>query len=68
MGRYINITSTGKELSWRKAQELINDGAKQIPEPSVWNPNLVCVVDNGVFEADVKNNLLINLISLNKTI
>jgi hypothetical protein len=51
MGRYINKTSTGQELGWRKAQPLIDDGAKVIPPPTTWQPGLVCVVDNGVFQA-----------------
>lgn len=51
MGRYINELSTGQPIGWRKAQALINDGAKEIPQPAEWRPNLVCVVDNGVFEA-----------------
>ncbi len=51
MGKYINKTSTGEQLGWDKTETLIKDGAKEIPEPTQWRPNLVCVVDNGVFEA-----------------
>lgn len=51
MGRYINQTSNGNPIGWRKAQALINDGAKEIPQPTTWRPNIVCVVDNGIFEA-----------------
>ena len=52
MGRYINQTSTGASLgTFDKAEQLEKDGATIIPEPAEWVPNLVCVVDNGMFEA-----------------
>jgi len=51
MGRYINKTSTGKGLLWTKVNDLINDGAREIDPPTEWRPNLVCVIDNGAFEA-----------------
>ena len=54
MGRYINHTSTGTPLSARgKVRELIADGAT-LYGGSLKNANLdtlVCVVDNGPFEA-----------------
>lgn len=50
MGRYINKTPTGP-IGLRKVHALIIDGAKQIPAPTEWRPNLVCVVDNGIFDA-----------------
>lgn len=52
MGKYINKTTTGTVLSAvGKADQLIADGAKEIPEPSSWEPNLVCVVENNIFDA-----------------
>lgn len=52
MGYYINIDSKGTELpSLGKANHLIQDGAKQIPVPQEWQEGIVCVVDNGFFEA-----------------
>jgi len=50
MGYYINETSKGEALpASGKAMMLIKDGAKVVqPE---FQPNLVCVVDNGFFEA-----------------
>jgi hypothetical protein len=50
MGYYINQTSTGQPLpSIGKVKALVLDGAKIVaPE---YQPNLVCVVDNGPFEA-----------------
>lgn len=51
MGRYINKTSTGEELSRKKVEDLIKDGAKEILPPTEWRPGLVCVADNGSFEA-----------------
>jgi len=50
MGYYINKTSTGKELpSSGKAQMLIEDGAEEVLP--MFTENLICVVDNGFFEA-----------------
>lgn len=52
MGKYINADSKGKSLgSYYKADALCADGAKRIEEPESFIPNLVCVVDNGPFEA-----------------
>lgn len=53
MGRYINKDSRDKPLSKHfKAEELIEDGAILLPiPPAEWMPNLVCVVDNGYFQA-----------------
>ena len=50
MGYYINVTSTGKELGREKVEELIDDGAI-IVSGNEFVPNLICVVDNGLFEA-----------------
>lgn len=52
MGKYININSKGEPLSvHHKATELLADGATLVSTPKVWIPNLICVVDNGLFEA-----------------
>lgn len=50
MGYYVNKTSEGKELGAKnKVQTLVDDGARIVsPE---WRENLICVVDNGFFEA-----------------
>jgi len=50
MGYYINETSRGIQLpASGKARVLISDGAVRVaPE---FQPNLICVVDNGLFEA-----------------
>lgn len=50
MGKYINETSNGTLLGARgKVQQLLNDGAKRTD--ATWKPNLICVIDNGLFEA-----------------
>ena len=50
MGKYINETSNGTPLGARgKVQQLLNDGAKRTD--ATWKPNLICVLDNGLFEA-----------------
>lgn len=52
MGYYINKTSDGKALPARgKVAALIADGAQIIDLPFVWEEDIVCVVDNGLFEA-----------------
>lgn len=53
MGRYVNKLSNGRALApFGKAQDLIQDGATHInPAPQNFIPNLICVVDNGIFEA-----------------
>jgi hypothetical protein len=53
MGRYINQTSIEKmgTSAESKISALLNDGAKEVPQPTKWVPNLVCVVDNGIFAA-----------------
>jgi len=52
MGYYINKTSKGIELPvFDKADYLILDGAKEIPEPDEFVENLVCVVENCIFDA-----------------
>lgn len=52
MGYYINTKRDGTPLAPRdKADSLIADGATEISEPTKWQPNLVCVVQNGVFDA-----------------
>jgi len=50
MGKYINKTSKGKILlATGKVEALVFDGAfLTIP---AWKENLVCVIDNGNFEA-----------------
>ncbi len=51
MGYYINRTSTGRTLLPKgKANALVNDGAT-IVDGSSFQENLICVVDNGLFEA-----------------
>lgn len=50
MGYYINTNSKGEELAPNsKALQLVADGAK-IVKPE-WQENLVCVVENGFFDA-----------------
>lgn len=51
MGKYINQNSKGETLGLEKAKELIADGATPITEPKEWQEGLVCVVNNGFFEA-----------------
>jgi hypothetical protein len=53
MGLYINIDSKGKPLPARgKAAKLIEDGAELLfDSPNKWEEGLVCVVNNGPFEA-----------------
>lgn len=52
MGQYIN-TVKGNDLPRHgKAQFLIQHaGAKIVPMPALFTDNIVCVVDNGAFEA-----------------
>lgn len=52
MGKYINETTNGPlGSSFReKCSGLIKDGATPI-EPTEFQPNLICVVDNHVFAA-----------------
>jgi hypothetical protein len=53
MGKYINQTSKGGvgASANAKCAALIADGAVEITQPSGFQPNLVCVVDNGPFAA-----------------
>jgi hypothetical protein len=52
MGVYINLKSNGSPLPAKgKAEELIKDGGIIVPFPSEYRPNLVCVVQNGLFDA-----------------
>ncbi len=52
MGKYINTNSRGEQLSHTsKHRDLIADGAKLLPNPPKYQENLVCVVDNGFFQA-----------------
>ena len=47
MGRYINQNSKGEAAPIKgKADFLINDGAREIETPEVFEENLVCVVEN----------------------
>lgn len=51
MGFYVNQDSKGNILpSKGKVQALVNDGATILEKPE-FTENLVCVVDNGAFEA-----------------
>ena len=51
MGKYINQTSGGNPLpATLKAAELVKDGATIVFNPK-FQENLVCVVNNGPFEA-----------------
>jgi hypothetical protein len=53
MGKYVNETSKGGVGSSAdsKCQAILNDGGVEIPEPKEFVPNLVCVVNNGMFGA-----------------
>ncbi len=52
MGRYINQNSKGESLPANgKAKALIADGAKVIPQPTEFEEDIVCVVENGMFDA-----------------
>ena len=51
MGYYINNKSNGQVLGARKYNDLVADGAQPIASPTNWEEGLVCVVDNGMFEA-----------------
>jgi hypothetical protein len=52
MGQYINHTPAGVLAQKGKAFDLIKCGAKLLlSAPSQWEENLICVVDNGIFEA-----------------
>lgn len=58
MGKYINVNSKGAGLpSLNKAIALVNDGAvilhygTTVPESLKFQENLVCVVENGLFDA-----------------
>lgn len=53
MGQYINKTSKGHGIGTsyqQKVNNLIADGAYKI-DPMVYEENLICVVDNGMFAA-----------------
>lgn len=52
MGYYVNQDSNGQEAPpLGKVNFLERDGAMVIPEPVEWKEGIVCVVDNGPFEA-----------------
>lgn len=53
MGYYINNLPNGEKLpSLGKAEALLTiEGATQIPQPTKFQDDIVCVVDNGIFEA-----------------
>ncbi len=53
MGKYVNQTTnggTGSSAS-SKCNAILGDGGKEISAPTEFQPNLVCVVDNGMFGA-----------------
>lgn len=50
MGYYINSTSKGQPLGRLKVEQLCADGAT-IVDGNQFVPNLLCVVDNGIFMA-----------------
>ncbi len=53
MGKYINAID-GEAIgasSTQKCNSLANGGAEEISQPKEFVPNLVCVVDNGLFAA-----------------
>jgi len=52
MGYYINQNSNGTQLPHcDKADYLLLDGAVEISPPKEFVPNLICVVENGPFDA-----------------
>lgn len=52
MGKYINHTPNGPLKAQHKADDLIKVGAELLFEtPKTFEDNLICVVDNGTFEA-----------------
>ena len=52
MGLYINQTQNGPLGSHQKAKSLQDAGAKLLgPSNPGYQPNLICVVNNGIFEA-----------------
>lgn len=52
MGLYLEKLSTGERLrSLHRADQLIADGATEVKYPQTYDPHLVCVVQNGPFDA-----------------
>lgn len=53
MGRYVNLTTRGAigRSAGEKCDAILADGGKEIKSPRDFEPNLVCVVDNGFFGA-----------------
>lgn len=52
MGYYIDVDSKGNRLNaCGKTEALIADGAKRVTGTLKFQPNLVCVVENGMFDA-----------------
>jgi hypothetical protein len=53
MGKYINNTGNGPMgVSYEeKITALVQAGAEEIPTPTEFQENLVCVVNNGMFAA-----------------
>jgi hypothetical protein len=52
MGLYVNHNSAGMLLpANNKADYLLLDGGEEIPEPKEFVQNLICVIENGPFDA-----------------
>lgn len=52
MGKYINRTDEGDLLPVRKAEQLLKAGARLLlSAPQKWEEGLICVVQNGPFDA-----------------
>ncbi len=58
MGLYINENSKGQTLAANgKARALVADGAEILDQaPDKFEPNIICVVENGYFDAAIYCN------------